>query len=82
VPGTTDAYETVLYAQARILLDMAKRMRAKRDAEQLIERANEYQMLADVMPDGQPATPEAPPPSQTQSQPMQQQQQRQKDEDE
>ena len=66
--------------QAEVLFELASKMSLKLDAEQLISRANEYQMLADVMPVDLPAMPG--PPRTAVTQPMQQQQQQniQKDE--
>jgi hypothetical protein len=76
---TTRAY---YLDQARILLDMAARMSAKQDADRLITRANEYQLLADAMPeDDQPAARNRPPPA-TVVQSMQQQQSKDGNKDE
>jgi hypothetical protein len=66
--------------QARILLDLARKMSAKRDAQKLIEQANAYQLLADAIPD-EPMEPAHRLPPGTVSQPMQQQQQKQTPDD-
>ena len=58
--------------QAQLLLDLAARMSAKDDALRLIERANEYQVLAQAMPADDPPT--CAPPPKAVTQPMQQQQ--------
>lgn len=59
--------------QAAVLLEMAAKMSVKVDAERLIARANEYQMLAEALPPDDPPPP--PPASHSVTQPMQQQQQ-------
>jgi hypothetical protein len=71
--------------QAQALFELASKMSVKADAERMIARANEYQILSDAMPPDDappvdlPVTP-TPPPT-TVTQPMQQQQQK-KEEDE
>jgi hypothetical protein len=72
-------------AQAQVLFELASKMSVKADAERLIARANEYQILADAMPRDPPAADlpaTATPPPTTITQPMQQQQQQKKEEDE
>jgi len=65
--------------QAKVLFELASKMSLKVDAERLIVRANEYQILASAFPaddpqgDDLPVTPPATP--QMVAQPMQQQQQ-------
>jgi hypothetical protein len=54
---------------------MAGKMSAEQDADRLIARAKEYQMLADAMPDDDPPA-STYPPAGTVVQPMQQQQQK------
>jgi hypothetical protein len=66
--------------QARILFDMAAKMSAKQDADRLIARANEYQLLADAMPEDDPPAAMNPPPK-TVVQSMQQQQSKDCNED-
>ena len=71
--------------QARELFELASKMSLKADADRLIARANEYQMLAEAMPpDDAPAVDSpmmpAPPPT-TVTQPMQQQQQKKKEDE-
>jgi hypothetical protein len=59
--------------QAKLLLDLASQKSAKDDAERLIARANDYQMLAAAMPDDHLSAVQ--PPSSVQ-QPVQQHQQK------
>jgi hypothetical protein len=58
--------------QAQLLLELAAKMSAREDALRLIERANEYQLLAETMPSDEPLAPA--PPVNAVTQPMQQQQ--------
>jgi hypothetical protein len=72
--------------QAQMLFDLAAKMSLKVDAERLIGRANEYQILAEAMPAEDEAPkddlPTPPPPPRTIVQPMQQQQQHGDEKDE